>query len=292
MKVEFEKKFASGLSILSNGCIIILKLFAGIVSGSISVISEAIHSMSDLLASCITYFAIMRSCVPADKEHPFGHGRYEDVAGFVEGILIVLAALYITYEACKKILFRGYAEFDSTLGILVMGASVIANFFVSKYLFFVAKKTESMALKADAEHLRTDIYSAMGVFVGLILIKITGISLLDPIIAIIVAISILKTGISITKESLNNLVDGSLPEEDIKKIENILNECENIYGYKNLKSRKSGPNRSIEITILCEESMTIKDCHNICDVIEDKIKDIFLNTMVIIHCEPYVNANN
>lgn len=288
MKQNSEKKVAARLSIASNCLIIIFKLAAGIVSGSISIISEAIHSMSDFLASVLTYFAIMRSSEPADKDHPFGHGRYEDMAGFIEGMLIILASFYIIWEACKKIIENNSSEFDSTLGIVVMAIAIVLNLVVSSYLLYVSKKTDSTALKADAKHLSTDVLSSFGVLIGLVLIKITGISLLDPLIAIFVALIILKSGFSITKETLNNLVDGTLPDDDIKKIEEILKNCTEIKGYKNFKSRKTGPNRDIDITLLCDGDMPLKSCHKICDSIETKIKSIFPNTLITIHCEPFL----
>ena len=165
--------------------------------------------------------------------------------------------------------------------------AIAANLLVSSYLFAVAKKNDSVALKADAQHLSTDVYSSLGVLIGLILIKITGITLLDPLIAILVALIILKTGISIIKETLNDLLDRTLPDDDIKIIENIINDCKNIYGFKNLKSRKSGSTRDIDITLLCEESMPIKECHEICDILEAKIQEVLPNTLITIHCEPY-----
>ena len=287
MSIESKKKTAASLSIISNGLIILFKLIAGIITGSMSIISEAIHSMSDFLASVLTFFAVMRSSKPADKDHPFGHGKYEDVAGFVEGILILLASFYIIWESCKKIINNNFVEFNSTLGIIVMGIAIAANILVSSYLYAIAKKTDSVALKADAKHLSSDVYSALGVLIGLILIKITGIALLDPLIAILVAFIILKTGISVIKETLNNLLDRTLPDNDIKEIENIINSCKNICGFKNLKSRKSGSDRDIDITILCEESMSIKECHDICDILEAKIQDVLPNTLITIHCEPY-----
>lgn len=287
MELEIKKKFAAKLSITSNGLIILFKLIAGIVSGSISIISEAIHSMSDFLASVLTYFAVIRSSEPADKEHPFGHGRYEDVAGFIEGLLIILASFYIIFEASKKIFSGNHLGFNSTLGIVVMGVTIVANLIVSNYLSSIAKQTDSTALNADAQHLSTDVYSSLGVFAGLVLIKLTGITLLDPIIAIFVALIILKAGFSITKETLNNLVDGTLPESELKVVEDILNKCEEINGYKNIKSRKSGPNRDIYLTVLCDENMSLKKCHAICDTIEEKIKTSLPCTQVTTHCEPY-----
>ncbi len=290
MKIETEKKLAASLSAFSNAMIIILKLIAGLISGSMSIISEAIHSMSDFFASILTYFAVIRSVKPADKEHPFGHGRYEDMAGFIEGCLIVIAAFYIIFEAVKKIITSEITNFDSTLGIVVMAISVVANIFVSKYLFYVAKKSDSISLKADAKHLSADIYSSFGVIIGLILIKITGFYIFDSLIAIFVALIILKTGFTLTKDALNNLLDGSLPFEDVEKIEKILQKCDKIRGYKALKSRKSGSQRDIDITLLVDENMTIKLCHKVCDELEENIRIALGKALITIHCEPYENT--
>lgn len=286
MELNAQKKFAAGLSITSNAVIILLKIIAGILSGSISIISEAIHSFSDFLASVLTFFAVTRSSEPADKEHQFGHGKYEDMSGFIEGGLIILAGLYIIYESFKKLIWGYNLEFDSMLGIYVMAFAVIANFIVSSYLFYVAKKADSVSLYADAEHLRTDIFSSLGVLIGLILIKITGIVILDPIIAIIVAIIIIKAGYSISKETLNNLLDGSLPKEDMKKIESILDNNISIKGYKDLRTRKVGQCKDIEVTIFFEPNLTIAQCHKICDEIEAEFAKSFSNMTIIIHPEP------
>ena len=289
MQAVTEKKIAAGLSITSNAVIIVLKLIAGIISGSISIISEAIHSLSDFIASVLTFFAVLKSSEPADKEHPFGHGRYEDMSGFIEGGLIIVAALYIVYESIKKIVFGYSMETESMLGILVMAFSVIANFLVSSYLFYVAKKTDSVSLYADGEHLRTDIITSLGILIGLVIIKITGIQILDPIIAIFVAFIILKVGFSISKNTLNNLLDGSLPENELEKIENILSSTDDrILGHKELRARRSGPERKVEITVLFPQNMTLMDCHDICDTLEAKIKQELENCTISIHAEPKI----
>lgn len=288
MNIVTEKKLAAGLSITSNAVIILLKLIAGIISGSISIISEAIHSLSDFLASVLTFFAVMKSSEPADKEHPFGHGKYEDMSGFIEGGLIIFAALFIIYEACKKLFVHQTFEIDTTLGIAVMLFAVVANFFVSSVLFKVAKKSNSISLFADGEHLRTDIYSSLGVMAGLILIKFTGIHILDPIIAILVALFILKAGFSISKETLNNLLDGSLPPEDLKSIEEIIHSYKTdcVLNFKNLKARRCGPSTDIELTILFPKDMTIEKCHYICDEIENLITQKLGHVTIMIHAEP------
>lgn len=286
MKSEFEKKFAASLSITSNALIIGLKIAAGIISGSISIISEAIHSVSDFLASVLTFFAVTRSAEPADKDHPFGHGKYEDMSGFIEGGLIIFAGLYIIYEAGQKLFFGYHESSNPNIGIYVMAAAAIANFFVSRYLFYVAKKYDSVSLYADAQHLNTDIYSSLGVFLGLILIKFTGLTILDPLIAIIVALIILKAGFSISRETLNNLLDGSISTEDIKKIEDIVRNNSVIKGCKSIRGRKAGQYKEIEMTLLFNPDMKLACCHNICDQIEYEIKNVLGNVSVIIHAEP------
>ena len=286
MDIATEKKFAAALSITSNTLVFLFKIVAGILSGSISIISEAIHSVSDFLASVLTFFAVTRSSEPADKEHPFGHGKYEDMSGFIEGGLIILAGIYIIYESSKKLIYGYELKSEPLLGIAAMGFAVLANFLVSQYLFYVAKKSDSVSLKADGEHLRTDIYSSLGVLIGLILIKYTGLAILDPIIAIIVALVIFKAGFEISKETLNNLLDSSISDEDIEKIENIIKNNQVIKGYKNIKGRKSGQYKEVELTLLFNEDMKIKCCHNICDQIECEIKNKIENASIVIHPEP------
>lgn len=287
MKLLTEKKFAAGLSITSNFLIIVLKLIAGVLSGSISIISEAIHSLSDFFASVLTFFAVIKSSEPADKEHPFGHGRYEDMSGFIEGGLIIAAGLFIVYEALKKLIFDYQMQAECSLGIAVMAFSVVANFLVSSYLFHVAKKSDSVSLYADAEHLRTDILTSCGILIGLVVIKITGIYTLDSIIAIVVALIILKTGWIISKNTLYNLLDGSLPQNEIDIIENIMKTTdEKILGYRDLRARRCGCERKIEITILFPKNMILMDCHDICDKIEENINKELDNCTISIHAEP------
>ena len=193
MNINQRKKIAAGLSIISNVTLTILKIIVGVISGSLSIISEAIHSLSDFIASIITYFSVIKSSEPADDDHPYGHGKYEDMAGFIEGFLIILAAIFIIFKATKKIISGMPAQTENLLGITVMAIAVIMNFVVSSYIFKVAKSSDSISLYADGQHLRTDVYSSLGVLIGLFLIKITGYSVLDPIIAILVAVFIFRT---------------------------------------------------------------------------------------------------
>lgn len=288
MQIVNKKKFVAGLSITSNIILSVLKIITGILSGSLSIISEAIHSLSDLFASVLTFFSVIKSSLPADSDHPYGHGKYEDMAGFIEGDLIIFAALLIIWEASKKILFGFDMNTESNLGIAVMFVAVIFNIIVSSLLFKVARETNSISLYADGEHLRTDVYSSLGVMLGLVLIKVTGYSLLDPVIAIIVAAIIFKAGYSISKRAGSNLLDHSLPEENINSIKQIISNYSANVTMKpqSLKARQVGPTKDIDLILQFQKDTSICECHKICDEIEKQICLLYPNCSISIHSEP------
>lgn len=294
IEINKKKKFAASLSILSNVILTFLKMAAGFVSGSLSIISEAIHSMSDLLASVLTFFSVVKSSEPADKDHPYGHGKYEDMAGFIEGVLILIAAIYIIYKSTKKILMGLPLETEHTAGILVMLAAVISNIIVSSVLFKVAKESNSVSLYADGEHLRTDVYSSLGVLIGLILIKVTGYALLDPIIAILVAVFIYRAGLTISKRSIMRLLDYSLPNDDIEKIKEIVGRFAYIVQLKenSIKARQIGPSKDIDLILQFPKETSLCECHRICDEIEKQIQSIYTNSSISIHSEPLCYNKN
>lgn len=283
-----NKKLAASISVLSNLTLIILKLITGFMSGCVSIISEAIHSASDFLASVIALFAVSKSDEPADNDHQFGHGKYEDAAGFIEGGLIILASFYIIYEAGKKLVGGAEPISNSNLGIIVMLISVIANIAVSAYLFKVAKKTESIAIYSDAEHLRTDVYSSLTVLVGLLVIKYTGLFVIDSLMAVVVAMIIMHAGYKICKDTMNNLLDGSLPVEDLETIENILEnyKTRGVEGIKQIKTRKCGKDKDIIIILHVDGEMTVCFAHELCDKLENEIEASLGHTRITIHIEP------
>ena len=294
MHINKMKKMFAGLSILSNVVLSTLKIVAGIISGSLSIISEAIHSLSDLAASVLTYFSVIKSSQPADKDHPYGHGKYEDMSGFIEGVLIIFASLFIMYEAVRKIILGISAEAENTLGITVMLIAVVMNIIVSSLLFSVAKKSNSISLYADGEHLRTDVFSSLGVLIGLILIKITGCTVLDPIIALFVAVLIYRTGYKISKRAFMRLLDYSLPNEDIEKIKEIVDKFKDSVKLKenSIKARQVGPATDIDLILQFPGDTPICACHNICDEIENQIQTIYQNCSISIHSEPVCYENN
>jgi len=212
-----KKVDTARLSIISNLCLIAMKAVVGFFSGSVSIISETIHSTIDLLASIISFFSVKISDRKPDEEHPYGHGKYENISGVIEALLIFIAAVWIIFEAVNKII--SHTEIDRVgWGFIVMLASAIINFFISRKLYKVAKQYDSIALEADALHLKVDIYTSLGVAAGLLLIKLTGYYLLDPIVAIIVALMILRESFVLLKNAYAPLLDTKLPDEEIKII--------------------------------------------------------------------------
>ncbi len=278
-----EKVRTARLSIISNSSLIVMKLLAGIFSGSVSIISEAIHSGMDLLASVIAFVSVKVSDTPPDKEHPYGHGKVENVSGVIEAVLIFIAAGWIIYKAVQKII-KPEPIGNIEVGVAVMAVSGFVNYLVSARLYKVSKKTDSIALEADALHLKTDVYTSLGVSAGLLLIWITGWKFLDPLVAITVALLIVKESYSLLKEAYSPLLDSSLSKEENDIIGDVI--TRKGFSFHNLRSRKSGQYRFADVHLEMPENMMLKDVHGICDEIEGEIKKKINHIEIQIHVEP------
>lgn len=280
---------AAWFSVLSNTVLMFSKLVVGIMIGSISVISEAIHSANDLLASFIALFAVKTSTRPPDKEHPYGHGKIENISGTIEALLIFIAAGLIIKEAVEKIhiIAEGGSVVNPGWGIVVMGFSALMNWLVSGYLLKVGRQTDSVALEADGMHLRTDVYTSLGVFLGLVLIKLTGYQILDPIAAILVALLIVKAAYDLTQKAFRPLMDTALDDEVIALTESILENCCDAYiEYHDLRTRKAGRESYIDLHLVISADKSIQEAHDLCDIIEESIKREIPYSHVLIHVEP------
>jgi cation diffusion facilitator family transporter len=278
-----KKVKTARLSIFSNSLLIAMKLVVGLISGSVSIISEAIHSGMDLVAAIIAYFSVRVSDTPADERHPYGHGKFENVSGVIEAVLIFFAAGWIIYEAVKKL--SGSVEIEAIgLGSLVMLISATVNWFISKRLYKVAKETESIALEADALHLKTDVYTSLGVAVGLGLIWLTGWTILDPIVAIGVALLILKESWNLLGNAYAPLLDTAISDNELADIKEVLDSYK--LKYHNLKTRKSGHYRFAELHLEMSPNTELQKVHQICDEIENAIKQKIHNIEINIHVEP------
>jgi cation diffusion facilitator family transporter len=284
------KQQTARLSVLSNTGLVLMKFVIGFAIGSVSIISEAIHSSMDLIAAVIAFFSVRKSAEPPYAAHSFGHGKFEDISGLIEALLIFVAAILIIWEAVLKLLGHTIVEFQPELliaGIAVMGISALANWYVSHRLFVVAKQSESIALESDAWHLQTDIYTSLGVFFGLVLIRVTGNPIFDPLVALGVAVVIMKAAFDLIRRSLSDLSDHSIPEGDEKRIKEIICGHSSIYaGFHDLKTRRSGPEIFIEFHLVVPGDISVAQSHDLTDHLESDLNTEYPRATVTIHVEP------
>jgi cation diffusion facilitator family transporter len=293
MYLQDRKVSVARISVLSNTSLVAMKIAVGLMIGSVSIISEAIHSGVDLVASLITAFSVGKSSMPADAKHPFGHGKVENISGTIEALLIFVAAIWIIYEAITKLLNPEPIIYASW-GVGVMLISALVNIVVSKMLFKVAKDTDSIALAADAWHLRTDVYTSAGVMVSLALIWIghhispgTKLYWLDPVAAIAVALLILGAAYRLTLQSAQDLMDVKLPSDEETWIRQLITKQQPIInGFHQLRTRKAGNYRFVDFHIKVDPSMSVEDSHRITDELSKSIEAQFPNTSVTVHIEP------
>jgi cation diffusion facilitator family transporter len=294
MSEQRKKSRVAALSVISNTVLVLFKAAVGILIGSVSVLSEAIHSGMDLVAALIAFFAVRISGRAADEEHPFGHTKVENISGGIEALLIIVAAVWIIYAAVQKLLHPHPLE-TVGWGVGIMLVSTIANFIVSQQLFKVGKETDSAALLADGWHLRTDVYTSAGVMVGLGLIWLGGyvfpglnLVWLDPVIAIAVAGLILHAAYDLTKRAIQDLVDQSIPIEEKKWMQNYLSALyPTVRSFHRLRTRKAGATRFINLHLALDSKLTVAESHSIGDKIVADFKAHFPHDVdIIVHIEP------
>ncbi|MDA8096101.1 MAG: cation diffusion facilitator family transporter [Clostridia bacterium] len=281
-----KKIRAAKVSVASNSFLVIAKLTAGFYMGSVSVISDGIHSGLDLAAAIIALAAVRQAAKPADRTHRFGHGKYENLAGIAEGFLIFVAAVAIIGNAFPR-LFNPVEVEALGLGGVVVGTAILVNTLVSRYLMRVAHETDSPALKADAWHLRSDVYTSVGVLAGLGLIKLTGLAVFDPLVAIAVSLVILRAAYTLIWDSLRSLLDARLPEDDETIIHRVLGGfAPEFANYHALRTRKAGSEQHIDLHIVTASALPVAQAHSLCDRVEREITKVFPNSQVLIHIEP------
>jgi len=278
---------AAAVSIVSNTILITLKLIAGAVTGSVSILTEAIHSGVDLIASCIAFFSVRQAEEPADAEHRYGHEKFENVAAAAEGVLILAGAGVIVY-ASTNALVDGTELKSLGFGIGVIAFASLANLIVSAWLFRRAAATHSPALEADAAHLRTDAYTSLGVLVGLALVHWTGWEWIDPAVALIIAAAIVVTGLRLVARSWRVLVDEALPPEELAAIRDEIAAFgrDEVVGYHQLRTRRAGARRYVDLHMQFRAGTTLEEAHSIAHQLQDRIGACLHDADVLIHLEP------
>ena len=282
-----SKTRAAALSIVSNTILIGLKLAAGAITGSIAIITEAIHSAVDLVASIVAYFSVRKADEPPDESHPYGHEKVENVAAGIEGMLILVGAGIIIYESVRRLVDHAGVE-KLGVGIAVIGFSALANAVVSTYLYRQARLTDSPALEGDAAHLRTDAFTSTGVLIALVLVETTGIEELDSITALVVAVAIVWSGLQILNRSTRVLVDEALPEHELAAVRAAIDEfgSDQVAGFHKLRARGAGSRRYIDLHVQFRHGTTLELAHQLAHELERAIKQRVRGADVLIHLEP------
>jgi cation diffusion facilitator family transporter len=281
------KSRAAALSIASNALLIALKLAAGAITGSIAILTEAVHSLIDLVASVVAFVSVRKADEPADAEHPYGHEKVESLAATIEGMLILVGAGIIVYEATHRLVVGSTVE-TLGVGIAVMGFSMLANLGVSSVLSRQAKAHESQALEGDAAHLRTDALTSAGVLFGLLAVQVTGVVAFDSITALVVAVAIVWAGIRIISRSSGVLIDEALPEAEMDRIEAAIATARTpeVAGYHKLRARRAGSRRHIDLHVQYRSGTSLELAHELAHRMRDSIEAEIPNCEVLIHVEP------
>jgi cation diffusion facilitator family transporter len=284
------KTRAAALSIASNSLLIVLKLAAGAITGSVAIITEAMHSSIDLIASIVAYVSVRQADKPADDDHPYGHDKIENLAAAIEALLILVGSGVIVFESVRR-LASGTAVHSLGLGIGVIAFSVLANVVVSTVLARRARETESPALEGDAAHLRTDAMTSAGVLLGLV--QATGATWLDPVIALTVAAAIVYTGIKLLLRASRVLVDEALPPEELDAVREAIAAFapRGVCGYHKLRARRAGSRRYVDLHVQFVAGTTLEAAHDTAHQLQDAIRERLRSADVLIHLEPEASVH-
>jgi len=278
---------AAALSIVSNSILIALKLAAGAITGSVAVLTEAMHSTIDLVASIVAFVSVRKAVMPADQDHRYGHEKIENLAAAIEGMLILVGAGVIVYESVRRLV--NPAPVDSLgIGIGVIAFSMVANVAVSAFIARRARQTDSAALEGDAAHLRTDALTSAGVLVGLVLFQVTGEPWIDPVVALLVALAIVVAGVRILTRSSRVLVDEALPPEELSEIESAVMAfgSRGVAGFHQLRTRRAGAQRYVDLHVQFRTGTTLEAAHATAHALQAEIRSRLRNADVLIHIEP------
>lgn len=281
------KTSAAGLSVVSNTLLVALKLVVGLLISSMAVIADAIDSATDVLAGALLLFSVRMSTQPADAQHPFGHGKIEGISATVEAGWILLAAGSILYQAVQRIL-AATPMGSPIAGIAVMAVSALVKAIVSMHLRGVAQLTDSIALRADADNLWADVIRSLGIMAGLAAVQLTSWDIIDPLIAIGVALLMFKMVYDLARASIGQLLDVKLPADEERIILDAISGClsREAVNFHELRSRKAGSERHIDLHLVFPRMVTVEEAHALCDCVEENIKAKLAHSHVTIHIEP------
>ncbi|HPP44524.1 MAG TPA: cation diffusion facilitator family transporter [Methanomassiliicoccaceae archaeon] len=277
---------ASSIAIATVVFMIAIKLGAGLSTGSISIISQAVDSITDLLATVLALYAVRKSMEPPDALHPYGHSKVENLVSVIVGLLIIFAAVAVAREAVDRLLGGGEVMMVE-LGIGVMAVAVLVNLVISSHLYKVARTERSLALEADAAHLRVDVVSNLGVLIALSLMYVTGLAFIDPIIGLVMVAYIVISGLRLIHKASSDLLDENVLPEEERIIREVLGEHSRRYRYFHaLRARRGGATNYLELHLAVEGDMRVDEAHALAEHLEEEIRKRLPHFQIIIHVEP------
>lgn len=283
---ELLMRLASYASVLVALGLIGLKLWAYWATDSISLLSSLVDSLLDLIASTITLFAIMFALTPADREHRFGHGKSEGVAGLAQSLIVFASAIYVAFEAVGRLLDPSPIA-RPEVGVGIMGVSLVLTLLLVLFQRYVARTTQSIAIAADEVHYRADIATNIAVIVAIYVTAKSGWDWLDPLVGLIVVGLILASVRSIVARSLDELLDRELPDEDRQRIQRLAESHPAVMGFHDLRTRSSGRAQFIQFHLELESALTLMEAHEISDAVELELRQAFPSAEVLIHTDPH-----
>lgn len=274
------------LSILAACATIGLKLLAYWLTGSVAMLSDALESLVNLAAAIVLLFALWFGSLPPDETHAYGHEKVEFFASGFEGALILFAAGGILATAIPR-LFAPTPIEQLGPGIAASLVATAINFAIARLLLRQAKVTRSLALETDGRHLLSDVYTTIGVIVGVIATAATGITLLDPLLALFVGLLILRTGFDLLRRSVHGLMDRALDPEEVEVIRHTIGEqLEDGMSFHALRTRRVGPRRVADVHLLVPGEITVRDGHALATDVENAVRQQLQDTEITVHVEP------
>ena len=282
-KSHSNQKLAA-YSLAATTLVVAVKLVAAYLSGSISVLAEALQSLVDIVIALTTLAVLRLSARPPDDSHPYGHGKAELLSGALQMMIIIAVSVAISIAAWMRL--WSPQPIETTIGMFAMGYAIVSNLIMASLLGSAVRQSGSVALRSEQLHLKTDALASLGVFVGLLLVRLTSIAILDPIVAVLCTGVSLWIALTALLGLVHPLMDGALPQSEIDKVKKLLDLHPEVHGYHELKSRQVGGTRYVDLHILLEDSLTFVRAHEIAEAIEREIETALEGAHVTIHFEP------
>lgn len=276
---------AALVSLVATTITVLVKLTAGFLTGSVSVLGEGTQSAVDVIVVIGVWQSIRLASLPPDEEHPYGHGKAEVLMSAVQMVLILMTAGLIMWQAARRLITP--AEIHADWGILAMVYSLASNLGVAAYVGHVAKQTHSHALQSEVLHLKSDTLASLGVLVGLLGVWFTGVYIIDPVVAILFMSFAVFQAMRLLTKLIHPLMDGSLPAQERAALESHLSVHPKVRGYHNLRTRESGSLRVVELHVMLDDHLSFVEAHETAEQIESELSKLLGGALVSIHYEPH-----